>query len=232
VSGILDEREDPFGVDLASRAYEIWKQAITADPSLEQKIKSLDNVVYSTRAYMPTQLQPEGALVYVQTGQGNDHLAWVDKQGRSITENQAAILEAAACSPDAPAIPRHENHHELVAAGVRQIVELEQAGGGSLGKKTGARYRTYERLKAYAADLRGTLFDTVELNKAIDHLLKFPLLQTATDTLNRRLRENIETEPLIDLVLSLHRDGRLCRVLEDGEASEAKIICSLGLRQV
>jgi hypothetical protein len=197
---------------------------------LEEKIKSLDNVVYSTRSFTPTPVQPEGALVYVQTGQGNDHLAWVDKQGRSITENQAAILDAAACAPDTPAIPRHANHHELVAAGVKQIVELEQAGGGSLGKKSGARYRTYERLKAYASDMRGTLFDTIELDKAITHLLKFPLLQTATDTLNRRLRENIETEDLIELVLALHHDGRLCRVLEEGEAAEAKIICSLGLK--
>ena len=52
-------------------------------------------------------------LTYVRTAEGNDALAWMDSQGRNVTESQFAILKAAECGPDTPALPRQENHHEL-----------------------------------------------------------------------------------------------------------------------
>ena len=45
-------------------------------------------------------------LVYVRTAEGNDALAWVDRDGQSVTESQFAILKAAECTPDTPALPR------------------------------------------------------------------------------------------------------------------------------
>ena len=60
-------------------------------------------------------LEPEGALVYMRTGEGNDALAWVDRDGQSVTESQFAILQAAACSAEYPvALPPLEEHHRLV----------------------------------------------------------------------------------------------------------------------
>ena len=49
-AGILDGDEDTE-VDLASYAYQIWKNAITADPSLQKTIPDLPAVVYSTRPH-------------------------------------------------------------------------------------------------------------------------------------------------------------------------------------
>jgi superfamily II DNA or RNA helicase len=115
-AGILDGEEDNE-VDLASYAYQIWKNAIDRDPELEKIIPSLPNVVYSTKPHQPSPEQPEGALVYLRTAAGTDALAWVDTQGKSVTESQFAILKAAACEPDTPALPRHDNHHEMVAQG-------------------------------------------------------------------------------------------------------------------
>ena len=86
-------------------------------------------------------------LVYVRTGQGNDALAWMDSQGRNVTESQFAILKMAECPPDTPALPRLENHHDLVAQGVQLIATEEKSVGGQLGRPSGARFRTYERLK-------------------------------------------------------------------------------------
>ena len=51
--GILDDKLDDDN-DLASQALEIWKEAIAANPSLEQIIKKMPPVVYSAQAYQPT----------------------------------------------------------------------------------------------------------------------------------------------------------------------------------
>lgn len=228
-AGILDG-EDDSEVDLASYAYQIWKNAIDRDPQLAQLIPAMPNVVYSTRPHTPSREQPEGALVYLRTAEGNDALAWIGHDGRSVTESQFTILRAAECAPNTPACPRHNDHHDMVARGVALIVETEKSVGGQLGRPSGARFRTYERLKVYAEGLQGTLFDTVELRRALDDIYKAPLLQSATDTLNRQLKSGISDHVLAELVLSLRADARLCRISDDVESDEPHVICSLGLR--
>ena len=229
-SGIYDS-DDDSEVDLASYAYQIWKNAIEKNPELEKIIPAMPNVVYSSRSHTPTSAKPEGVLVYLRTGDGNDALAWMDTTGASATESQFAILKAAECKPDTPALPRLDQHHNLVAKGVKLIVETEKSVGGQLGRPSGARFRTYERLKAYSEAVKGTLFATPELRTAIDDIYKCPLLQSATDTLNRQLKSGVDDQALAELVVSLRQDGRLCRVSEDEESGEPHIICSLGLRQ-
>ena len=228
-AGILDGDEDAE-VDLASYAYQIWKNAIDRDPELEKIIPAMPNVVYSTRPHPPRPDQPEGALVYLRTAEGNDALAWVDKRGNSVIESQFAILKVAECAPSTPAIPRHDDHHDMVAKGVKLIVETEKSVGGQLGRPSGARFRTYERLKAHAEEVKGTLFDLPELRHAIEDIYKFPLLQSATDTLNRQLKSGIGNQALAELVISLRQDARLCRVSETVESNEPQVICSLGLK--
>ena len=137
--------------------------AIAADPSLEQQIQGLPSVVYSTKAHAPTGPAPEGVLVYLRTAQGNDALAWIDRAGKSITESQFAVLDAAACTPDTPALPRHASHHQLVRRAVERAADEEKQVGGQLGRPSGARFRTYERLKRYARAGRG---DPVRVGKA------------------------------------------------------------------
>jgi hypothetical protein len=233
-AGILDGEEDNE-VDLASYAYQIWKNAIDRDPELEKIIPAMPNVVYSTRSHEPTADQPEGVLVYLRTAEGNDALAWVNAEGKSVTESQFTILRTAECSPDTPAVPRHDKHHEMVAQGVKLIVETEKSVGGQLGRPSGARFRTYERLKRFADDIKSTLMGAgqqySELNKAIEDIYKYPLLQSATDILNRQLKSGIDDPTLAELVISLRQDARLCRVAEEHDAAEPQVICSLGLRK-
>lgn len=227
-SGILDGDADTE-VDLSSYAYQIWKNAITADPGLQKVIPDLPPVIYSTREHQPNEKQPEGVLVYLRTAEGNDALAWIDKQGNGITESQFAILQAAACAPDTPALPRQENHHELVQKGVELIVKEEKSVGGQLGRPSGARFRTYERLKRYAERVKGTSFESQELIKAIDEIYRYPLRQSAVDTLNRQLRSGISDESLAQLVLALREEDRLCQIHEEEQTQDPCIICSLGL---
>ena len=232
-SGILDDDPDSE-VDLSSYAFQIWKNAIDRDPALEKTIPALPEVVYSTRPYAPTEKLPEGVLVFVRTAQGNDALAWMDRKGKNITESQFAILKTAECPPNTPALPRLENHHELVAQGVQLIATEEKSVGGQLGRPSGARFRTYERLKHFIEETEGTLLIGPDfrqaLNKAIEEIYTYPLRQTAIDTLNRQLRSGITDDKLAELVVELRAEGRLCIIHEAEEQQEPQIICSLGLR--
>ena len=228
-AGILDG--DPEGdVDLASHAYQIWKNAIGADPSLEKAVADLPDVVFSSREHTPIAQRPEGVLVFMRTSDGNDALAYVDREGHSITESQLEILSAAECRPDAPAQPHHESHHELVAEGIRHVVREEKRVGGQLGRSSGARFRTYTRLKAYADAIKGQLFDVDTLHKAIDDIYRYPLRPSAVDTLNRQLRSGVSDDQLAEIVMSLREEDRLCLTGDAAaEAQEPQIICSLGL---
>jgi len=230
-SGILDGEFDTE-VDLASYAYQIWHNATKNDTALAKKVAELPDVVYSSREHKPTNKEPEGVLVYMKTAEGNDSLAWMNKKGESVTQSQLAVLRAAECAPDTPPIPRHERHHELVSQGVQHIVQQEKAVGGQLGRPSGARYRTYDRLKRYYDELKEQqplLAARDDLVKAIDDVYKYPLRQSATDILNRQMRAGVSDEDLAELVISLRNDDRLSLREDDVERQEPRIICSIGL---
>ena len=229
-TGILDGDVDDE-VDLASYAYQIWKNAIDRDSSLEQTIINMPPVIFSTRPHKPTEVSPEGVLLYMRTGDGSDALTWVNSEGEIVTESQRAILRAAACKPDTPALVRRSNHHELVRTGVKHILQEERDIGGGLGRPSGARYRTYERLKNYALEVAGTLLEVPELSKAISDIYRAPLKREARDILNRQLRSGIDDEQLVKLVLKLRDEDRLCISEQDDAKREPQIICSMGLRK-
>jgi SNF2 family DNA or RNA helicase len=227
-SGILDGEEDNE-VDLTSEAFQIWKNATEHNPALKRAVEDMPNVVYSTRTHAETPTQPNGVMLYMRTVEGNDALAWVDRDGNSVTQSQLAILRMAACEPDTPAIERDAQHHELVQKGVEFIVAEEKSVGGQLGRPSGARFRTYERLKRYAQQIQGTLFESADLLKVIDEIYRYPLRQSAVDTLNRQLKSGIDDAQLAELAIALRIDDRLCLVHEDEQQREPQIICSLGL---
>ncbi len=228
-AGLLDDERDT-DVDLASHAYQIWKNAITQEPHLEKIVSDLPSVVYSTQPHTPTDSEPEGALVYIRTGQENDALAWIDRDGSNVTESQFAILQAAACGPDTEALHPLEEHHRLVEEAAKMIVSEERSVGGQLGRPSGARFRTYERLKDYVSSVEGTLFATPQLKKVIENIYRHPLRQRATDTLNRQLRSGISNEDLVALVIDLWETDRLCIIDTEQQTREPQIVCSLGLR--
>lgn len=229
-SGILDGEDDDTEVDLASYAYQIWKNATDADPSLNKLIPDLPNVIYATKDNNE-ETDKEGVIVYTRTAEENDLLTWIDTRGRVITHSQYAILKAAQCGPDAK--PRHKlvNHHDLVKTGIDLIREEEKNTGGALGKKTGVKYRVYMRLDRYCKEYEDTLFVTEQLKKAIDDIYKYPLREFAREILNRQLRAGISDDQLAALVISLREEDKLAIVNEDEQPHrEPQIICSLGLK--
>jgi hypothetical protein len=238
-SGSLDDPADDE-VDLASLAYQIWKNACDTNPALRKIIPDLPGVVYSTKCVAAVPPKPAGAagpqtttgvMVYVRTADGNDALAWVDEEGRTVTESQHEILRAAACEPATPTLARLSNHHPLVQKAVAGIQTEHITTGGQLGKPSSARRRVYERLKDYASQVKDSLFDIKPLHQAIDEIYESPLTEAARDLLNREMRTGIGDEKLVAMVLSLQEEDRLCIQKDDVDAREPKIICSLGIRQ-
>ena len=228
-SGILDdEGELDSEVDLASHAYQIWKNAITEDPSLEEKIAKMSDVVFSSRHHIPDERHPEGVLVFVRTGDGTDALAYIDTEGESITESQLEILSIADCEADTPAFEHHDNHHSLVETGVRHLANETRRIGGQLGPRRGARYRVYTRLREHMEDIRGTFF-AEPLERTLNDIYRYPLRQTATDSLNRQLQGHKNDNNLAELVMTLREENMLCIIEENAEVAEPRIICSMGL---
>ena len=302
-AGILDGDDDDTEVDLASYAYQIWKNATDADPELNRVIPDLPNVVYATKIskhdlkhdlkglnpkhdlkglkdgqdYEPKHdfkgfkdgqdYEPKhdlkglkdgqdyfednhgnhenhinrvekgveegmkGVIVYTKTAEDNDVLAWVDSHGEMITQSQYVILKATECTPDTQAQRKLDNHHALVRKALDFIREDEQNTGGSLGKKSGVKYRAYMTLDRYCKTYEGTMFVNEALKKAVDDIFKYPLREFARETLSRQLKAGISDEQLAELVVSLREDEKLVIVDEDETGlHDPQIICSMGLK--
>lgn len=233
-NGILDDESDS-DVDLASYAYQIWKNATDADPSLIPTVESMPDVVYATKKLEGQISTPKGVLVYMRNSQGTDALTWIDEAGNPVTQSQFSILRAAACRSDTEAIARTDDHHQLTQIGLEHIISEEKSFGGALGRPSGARFKTYERLKKYRDSIgdKRDLFVTDDLvrriERSLEEIYRYPLFQTATDTLNRQLKAGINDNQLVDLILSLREDGRFCVVDEQDRRHEPRLICSMGL---
>jgi len=229
-SGILDGTDDDTEVDLASLAYQIWKNATDANPELNKIIPDLPNVIYATKQNNEAP-EKEGVIVFSRTSEDNDVLAWVDNKGEIITQSQHTILKAAHCTPDTVPEYKLEKHHELVKSGMDFIREEEKITGGSLGKKTGVKYRVYMRLDRYCKEFENTLFVNDPLKKAVDDIYKYPLKEFARETLNRQLKAGISDDQLASLVISLREEDKLAIVNEDEQSNkEPQILCSLGMK--
>ena len=192
-SGILDDPEDNE-VDLASLAYQIWKNACDTDPTLKKTIPDMANVVFSTKALSAVPAQTRRSC-------GSDaglwchglcpHRRWQRRPRLGGRTGSHRHREPARNPPRRrlrarhAALPRLAGHHTLVQQAVDWHSEGARHHGGQLGKPASARRRVYERLKDYAAQVKDSLFDIKPLHQAIDAIYEAPLTEAARDLLNR-----------------------------------------------
>jgi superfamily II DNA or RNA helicase len=228
-AGIFDEPEDNE-VDLASFAYQIWKNAIDAHPDLKKTIEELPNVVYSAKENDNNlEHSQNGVIVYARTGNDNDALAWLDDNGKIVTQSQYKILKAAKCNINTPPLEKLPNHHDLVKKGIDVITKEDANTGGTLGRKDSVKYRTYKILERFVDDCSGTIFVTTELKKTMNDIFRYPLKEYAIDLISRRLKAGMSDMELADLVVALGNDDKLCIITDEKKTKATQIICSLSL---
>ena len=121
------------------------------------------------------------------------------------------------------------HHHDLVAQGLQLAVTQDKAVGGGLGRPSGPRRRSYERLKRYCEQQEQTLFQDEELVKAVNDIFSYPLLESAADLLTRLLRSDVSDEELASAVKSLREENRLTYTEDDSKLREPRVVCSMGL---
>jgi superfamily II DNA/RNA helicase len=229
-AGLLDD-DDADDVDLTSKAYEIWNQAIKANPALKKTIINLPNVVYSTKA-KPGYIVNNGVITYHKTALGTDVLTWLDEHGQVRSRSQNRILKVLECALNTPVLPKLENHFHLVERAVELSKQTQKSKGGHLGKKSSVRYKTYVRLKRFFNESVNTLFENEDLKKAIDDIFKFPMQESAKSLLNRRLKLGITDQELAEIAINLRAEERLCQIEEEPPDFKApKVICSMGLKE-
>lgn len=228
-SGILDEDADN-DVDLTSEAYQVWKNATDNDSSLRRTIESLPNFAYSTLKGRIS--KDNGTVVLMQTSESNNILVKVNSNGELIDHSQTNIFRSIACQENTQSARHHSRHHELVRKAAEIVVKEENNAGGQLGGAKSTRLRTYERLRDYQQNANSELddFESMELQRAIGELYQYPLRNAAKRRLSSLLNNKLTSDhKLVDILLELYRDGRLCLNDDESEQQEPHLICSLGI---
>ncbi|OUD13881.1 helicase-related protein [Thioflexithrix psekupsensis] len=214
------EHEKEQEIDLVSEAHNIWSKAIKENPSLEKRIMNLPNHIYANKAAEQT-----GTIVYFSMPNGSDMVALIDAQEQIITDSPEAILQAAFCTPDTPALPRDSDHFERIKVLAKLSLDDAQSFSGFHFKRS-VKGQVYRRL----SDFRGGLLLYPNMSQALELLLKYPLCIDALELLRVKLKQNCSDESLLESVMSLFQEKRLCVVHENAESNEFRVICSLGLR--
>lgn len=232
-SGVLDDEEDGGEVDLSSKAYQIWKNATDANPSLRAIIPALADMKYSTKAATAE----KGVITYARTASDFDTLTWLSPTGEIVSQSQSHILQALECDADTPALESFDNHFDLVSKAVEQIGRQSTATsvGGIIGSRFSTRYRIIQTLEQAYQDDDNLFYDEQVKNSlklAIDEIYNNPLLDSSKTILGQMLRNSSRSEQIVEEVLEMRRSGNLCHLNEDQSSTSSgpRIICSMGLR--
>lgn len=229
-SGSLDD-EDDNDVDLASQAYQIWKNATDANPKLKQIIPALSNIIYSTKKTgSPVE---DGVITYAKTHNDYDVLTWYNSKGEIISQSQKKILAAMACSADEPPQEPLGNHFDLVKKAIDGMKQETTSVSGILGNRFSTRFRIIDLLEHYYQQPTSLFFDAdkkQQLKYAIDDIYNYQLLEGTKFILGRMLRTS-NNDDIVESILEMHKNGTLCRIEEDrNQQKDPTIICSMGLK--
>lgn len=227
-AGLLDDEEAEGDIDVTSYAYQIWNNAIKANPQLQKIIPDLPEVIFSTKQ---TESENDGVLLYTRTSFDNDVLIYADSKGDIISTSPYKVLKLAECAVDEKGLPHGEWHHPVVQQALQTVKDEELQHITPLGRKTGVKYRVYTRLSDFVKMNANTIFVTDELKRALDDMYKHPLQEVAKDYLSKNMKANMGDETLSTLITSLWEEKKL--VIKEADESSFKlpqIICSLGLK--
>ncbi|MCQ2257284.1 MAG: SNF2-related protein [Bacteroidaceae bacterium] len=225
-AGSLDD-EDDSDVDMASYAYQIWKNATDANPELKKIIPAIPEKAYTTKANPSTSIN-EGVVTYAKTASDSDMLTWVDKNGRLVTQSQLAILKAMSCSVSELALQPLGNHHELVDKALAAASEMSVKTNGALGSRFSTKYKVVTMMEDYMKV--NPLYAIKELKEAVDQMYNFPMREQTKYQLGVMLRRGDLAEDFSNYLVEMYNANQLCVVTDEESGKESRVICSMGLK--
>lgn len=227
-SGVLDE-EDDGNVDMASYAYQIWKNATDANPELKKIVPAIPEKAYTTKQNTGRSID-EGVVTYAKTSSDADMLTWIDTKGRIVTQSQLTILKAMACDATTPAVEPLEEHHTLVDKALEAIDEMNVKTSGVLGSHFSTKYKVVNMMESYMR--QSPLFATEALKEAIDQIYNYPIREQSKFTLGQMLKRGDMAEDFANYLVEMYNANQLCIVAEETEGKDAHVICAMGLRNL
>lgn len=227
-AGALDD-EDDGDVDMASYAYQIWKNATDADPDLKKIIPAIPEKAYTTKRNTGRSID-EGVVTYAKTSSDSDMLTWVDSKGRIVTQSQLTILKAMACDAYTPSLEPLEKHHELVDRALASVSEMNFKTSGVLGSRFSTKYKVVTMMETYMQ--QNPVFATPELKEAIDQIYNYPIREQSKFTLGQMLKRGDMADAFAEYLVEMYNANQLCIVAEEQEGKEARVICAMGLKNV
>jgi len=235
--GTLDDVVDS-DVDPSSYALQIWMDAIENDPKLKKVIEELPDVMYATKSkqdvppIINATNEKFGVISYIRTSSENDILMWLDEDGKDVTRSQMNILKAAECGPNVAPLIHIERHHELVWKAVKKLMEENFNQSKSLGKRSSAKHKAYNRMLSYASTLSEKSDEYKAVGLVMGDLMSHPIKNAAKETINRRIRIGISDSELAELLTNLRFENKLSVIDNVDHVGEEipKIICSMGLK--
>ena len=217
------EKEMADDIDLSSFALEIWNKGKKKDPTLEEKVKNMPDVVHSSKEIGKPN-QSEGVLLFAKS-HINNYLLYLNEEGKSIKEDQMSILKIAECQPDTKPLKRTEKHYEIVKSGLEDIHESFSKFGLSnrLGTSRNPRRKLFEKVDDIPEK-------DEEEKQIMDDIYHFPLSNEAENTLKRMFRKKISDKEIFNLVREKQKSETLVNKKETKRMDEKpRIICSMGL---
>lgn len=214
--GKLDESEIDQEVDASSLAYEVWNTAETEDEQLAHRVRDLPDLVYATRPALSDR-DVNGVVCYVRTENDNDGFGLGTPDGIRLLTGQEALARFK-CEPETPALNARSDHFPLLV----QMAQGNLVQGANVeGRLNGVRKRVWNRLNGTLAT------NSADVADALEALFRRPLTKEAEKRFSAALAARSDVDDLVDLLLLLHRDGRL--VVDIAAADPIHIVCSMGV---
>ena len=217
------EKEVFNDVDLPSQALGIWEEAIQKDPSLEEKIKNMPDVVHSTKKH----LNSNDVILFAKSHITN-YLMYLNKDGKILTENQIKILKMAECRPETKPLQKQEGHYGVIRKGLRAIEKLMVSIDmvGRLGGIRNPRRKVFELLDKFLKEENRDEY----IKQLSDDIYKYSLSNDAENTLNRMFRRKISDRDILSFIIERDKNETLLNKKEEKRMDEKpRIVCSMGL---
>lgn len=220
LSGKSDSEESDDDVDSSSLAFEIWSKAVKDHHELTERVIAMPELVSSTRA-LTVEDNAAGVACFVRVGDSMDTFGFgEDLQNLHMLTGHEAIKVFRA-DIDTPTTPERRDHLDIQEALIHGPMAQQTIQEGRL---RGVRKRLWNKLA-------NTFIETNDdAGKALTALHRSPFTKEAERRFTRAFSDKYSDEELSDLLILLHREGRL--VLSNQEQSDSiRIVCSMGVAQ-